>query len=221
MTVTRTSEGDGVFRLPRPIHKALFRGSDDAVITLSPYDQCLFIFPGATWDIIDSKLRALSDFDLSSRRTKQRLRGYAYSIEPSQQNIRIPEPLIRVYINLRGDILILGQGDKLEVWDPQAFKSILSGIDPSDNYGSMKDIRKLLNERKDFAFARHALSSNLTATHGELRSSRIFISYSSKDKKFVERLASESSAQRNWCLVRPMGIVPRRFPIGTHTGRSI
>ena len=47
------------------------------VLTMNPWDRCLWLYPAAEWELIEEKLQALSDFDREARRTKQIMRGYA------------------------------------------------------------------------------------------------------------------------------------------------
>ncbi len=91
------------------------------VLTLSPYDPCLWLYPVTEWEAIDVKLQQLSDFDKQSRRTKQMMRGYASScVLDAQGRIRIPESL-REFANLVKYITFLGQGNRFELWDADAW----------------------------------------------------------------------------------------------------
>ena len=66
------------------------------VQTLNPRDRSLLLYPLPEWDLIEEKLAGLSDFDRQSRRTKQMMRGYA---------------------RLDKQVVILGQGNKFEIWN--------------------------------------------------------------------------------------------------------
>lgn len=87
------------------------------VLTLSPLDQSLWLYPLPEWELIEAKLANLSDFDTQSRRTKQMMRGYASDCQlDAQGRILIPQEL-RSYAGLGKDIILLGQGNKFELWD--------------------------------------------------------------------------------------------------------
>ncbi|MEX2517074.1 MAG: division/cell wall cluster transcriptional repressor MraZ [Gammaproteobacteria bacterium] len=87
------------------------------VLTLSPLDQSLWLYPLPEWELIEAKLASLSDFDTQSRRTKQMMRGYASDCQlDAQGRILIPQEL-RSYAGLGKDIILLGQGNKFELWD--------------------------------------------------------------------------------------------------------
>lgn len=87
------------------------------VQTLNPLDRCLWLYPLNEWEVIEGKLASLSDFDRQSRRTKQMMRGYATDSQlDGQGRILIPQEL-RAYASLDKQAVILGQGNKFEVWD--------------------------------------------------------------------------------------------------------
>lgn len=93
------------------------------VQTLNPLDRALWLYPLPEWELIEAKLAALSDFDRQSRRAKQMMRGYATDCEPDAQGrILIPNEL-REYAMLRREAVVLGQGNKFEVWDRSAWEA--------------------------------------------------------------------------------------------------
>lgn len=92
------------------------------VLTLNPLDHCLWMYPYSDWEIIEKKLAELSDFDKQSRRTKQMMRGYACDCQlDSQGRILIPQEL-REYARLHKAAVILGQGNKFEIWNQKSWE---------------------------------------------------------------------------------------------------
>ena len=87
------------------------------VLTLNPWDRSLWLYPLPEWEVIEAKLRDLSDYDKQSRRTKQMMRGYATDCElDGHGRILLPQKL-REFAGLEKQAVILGQGNKFEVWD--------------------------------------------------------------------------------------------------------
>lgn len=87
------------------------------VQTLSPLDPALWLYPLREWELIEEKLAVLSDFDTQSRRTKQLMRGHATDCRlDSHGRILIPAEL-RDHAKLDKQAVILGQGNKLEIWN--------------------------------------------------------------------------------------------------------
>jgi mraZ protein len=89
------------------------------VVTLNPRDLCLWIYPLPEWELIDEKLNQLPDFDRQSRRTKQMMRGYALDCELDSQGRILLSQELRSIAGLDRRVVLLGQGNKFEVWDEQ------------------------------------------------------------------------------------------------------
>lgn len=93
------------------------------VLTLNPLDRALWLYPLPEWELIENKLAALSDFDRQSRRAKQMMRGYAADcVLDAQGRILIPQEL-REYASLNRQAVLLGQGNKFEIWDHASWKA--------------------------------------------------------------------------------------------------
>ena len=87
------------------------------VQTLNPLDRSLWLYPLPEWELIENKLADLSDFDKQSRRAKQMMRGYATDCQlDTQGRILVPAEL-RDYARLDRQAVILGQGNKFEIWN--------------------------------------------------------------------------------------------------------
>ena len=94
---------------------------NNLIITLNPLDRSLWLYPLYEWNVIENKLATLSDFDKQSRRTKQMMRGYASDCQlDSQGRILLPKEL-RSYAELTKQAVILGQGNKFEIWNESAW----------------------------------------------------------------------------------------------------
>lgn len=92
------------------------------VLTLNPMDRSLWLYPLIEWEFIETKLADLSDFEKQGRRTKQMMRGYAADCQlDAQGRILIPQEL-RDYAQLKKQAVILGQGNKFEIWDENAWR---------------------------------------------------------------------------------------------------
>lgn len=128
-------------------HRLLADAEGNLVLTLNPLDRSLWLYPQNNWDQIEIKLAALSEFDKRSRRTKQMMRGYACDCQlDSQGRVLIPSEL-RDYARLQKQAVILGQGNKFEVWDQPSWEqqrdNWLSQVDTED--GEFSDALKSLS----------------------------------------------------------------------------
>ena len=98
-------------------------GNPELIITLNPWDRALWMYPLAEWELIETKLSALSDFDKQSRRTKQIMRGYAADCTlDGHGRVLLPQEL-RAIAAIEKQAALLGQGNKLEIWDSAAWNA--------------------------------------------------------------------------------------------------
>ena len=91
--------------------------SSALVLTLNPWDRALWLYPLPEWQLIETKLSALSDFDKQSRRTKQMMRGYATDVACDGQGRILLSTELREIAALDKQVVLLGQGNKIEIWD--------------------------------------------------------------------------------------------------------
>lgn len=91
------------------------------VLTINPYDPCLWLYPGNVWETIGAKLQQLPDDDFETRRTKRMMLGHATpSVLDGQGRIRVPESM-RGYAGFEKAISVLGQGHRFEIWNADAW----------------------------------------------------------------------------------------------------
>jgi len=141
-------DSKGRLAVPSRFRDRLMLIADGRLVqTLNPLDRSLWLYPLADWEVIEAKLAALSDFDKQGRRAKQMMRGYATDCQlDSQGRILVPTEL-REYAQLQKQAVILGQGNKFEVWDLEGWEQQrdqwLSGIDSGE--GEPSDALKSLS----------------------------------------------------------------------------
>lgn len=113
-----TLDAKGRLSLPARHRERLSEpGQGVVVLTLNPLDRCLWLYPLPDWELVETKLMELSDFDTRSRRTKQIMRGYATECDvDSHGRILLPQGL-REFAGLEREVVLLGQGNKFEIWD--------------------------------------------------------------------------------------------------------
>ena len=92
------------------------------VQTLNPLDRSLWLYPLSEWELIETKLADLSDFDKQSRRAKQMMRGYATDCQLDAQGRILLTPELRDYASIKKQSVILGQGNKFEIWNQASWE---------------------------------------------------------------------------------------------------
>ena len=84
-------------------------------------DKCLLIYTQTNWTVIEKKLTKLPSYNKEARFIQRLLIGHATESEiDSQGRFLIPTPL-REYAGVQKKIILLGQGNKFELWAENAW----------------------------------------------------------------------------------------------------
>ncbi|MEX0943521.1 MAG: division/cell wall cluster transcriptional repressor MraZ [Pseudomonadales bacterium] len=95
----------------------------EMVATIDTDERALLIYPRPEWEDIERKVQALPSFNPASRRVQRLLIGHATDLQlDGSGRILIPPPL-RLYANLDKKTVMLGQGNKLELWSEEHWVS--------------------------------------------------------------------------------------------------
>jgi len=85
-------------------------------------DECLCIFTGDEWKKISEKIQSNPSTDVQVRRFVRKFFSGAAELEPDKQGrVMIPAEL-RAYAGLKKEILIVGTGSRIEVWDKKRWE---------------------------------------------------------------------------------------------------
>jgi MraZ protein len=95
----------------------------EGLVLTKGQDDCLFVFTPDRWEEEVAKLRGLP-------RTKGNIRTFARALFGSasdqqldkQGRLQIP-PALRAYAKLDKDVVVLGVGDRVEIWDKDEWAS--------------------------------------------------------------------------------------------------
>ena len=104
------------------------------VVTVDP-DRCLLIYPMPEWQEIERKLTRLPSFDPTARRLQRLLVGHATEVEMDAQGRVLMPPPLREFAGLDKLVVLIGQGNKFELWDEARWNELREGwlqeVDPS------------------------------------------------------------------------------------------
>lgn len=88
------------------------------VVTADP-SKCLLVYPQPAWEPIEQKLNSLSSFNPQTRSLQRLLVGNASDVEmDGAGRILVPPPL-RQFAGLTKNVVLVGQGAKLELWEEE------------------------------------------------------------------------------------------------------
>lgn len=107
------------------------------VLTYNPFDAgSLYLYPHAVWEAVRDKVNALPRTRSTNRTLQLKLVGAATVVEPDGNGrIGIP-PSQRNTVGLERRAVLVGMGDKFELWSEQAHQSqILQTLSDEDMAG--------------------------------------------------------------------------------------
>ena len=130
----------------RLIIPAKFRSElGDKFIITRGIENCLFAYPEKRWEEIVHKLESLPFTKKDARNfTRFFLSGATVAEFDKQGRVNITSPLIK-YASIEKDCVIIGTGDRLEIWSEDAWNSFFDSASIN-----MSDIAEnLFNESVD------------------------------------------------------------------------
>ncbi len=102
-------------------HRAALTGSAEdsertLIVTADP-SRCLLVYPRATWEPLQARLMGLSSFNVEIRGLQRLLVGHADEVEMDGTGRILVPPALRQYAGLEHHVVLVGQGNKFELWD--------------------------------------------------------------------------------------------------------
>ena len=82
-------------------------------------DGCLLFYPQPEWEPIRDKLLKMSALDPRIRALQRRLIGYAEEVEMDAAGRVLISSALRTYATLDKRVMLIGQGNKFELWDEE------------------------------------------------------------------------------------------------------
>ncbi len=110
---------DAKGRIKLPVRYRQFLPTDkepQLVLTIDTESPCLLLYPIKEWEIIEEKLQALPSFNPAVRRIQRLLIGHATDLDLDTNGRILLPALLRNYAHLEKEIMVVGQGRKIELW---------------------------------------------------------------------------------------------------------
>jgi MraZ protein len=115
---------DAKGRLTMPVRcreELLLQCGGNLVVTVDRV-RCLLMYPLAAWEIVQEAIMNLPSQFAETRELQRLMVGYATDLQlDAQGRVLLPSNL-REFANLNRDCVMLGQGNKYELWDESGFK---------------------------------------------------------------------------------------------------
>ena len=135
-------DGKGRLAIPARHRDMLLSGCAGNLVLTADADGCLLVYPEPEWLPIRDKLNKLSSFNPRSRALQRLLVGHAEDVVMDGAGRVLISPVLRNYAGLDKSVMLIGQGNKFELWDEakwhaqqQAALSLMNGDLPSELEG--------------------------------------------------------------------------------------
>lgn len=86
------------------------------VITIDTQSPCLAVYPLPEWERIEREVQALPALNPAVKRFQRLVLGYASDLELDANGRILLPPALRDYARLEKKVVLVGQGNKFELW---------------------------------------------------------------------------------------------------------
>lgn len=101
----------------------------DGVVVTRVQEGCLAVYDVETFDSLDARFESRADNDADVRAYQRWLNSGSHDDVPDRQGrITLPAPL-RAFAGLDHDVVVLGAGDRVEVWEPGRWEKQSAHLD--------------------------------------------------------------------------------------------
>ncbi len=112
----------GRMAIPKRLREMIQQnGCTTLVSTIDLQSPCLLLYPFEQWREIEQKVMSLPNTDLATRQYQRMFVGFAHELEMDGQGRILLPNVLREHANLEKQGVLLGQGNKLELWAQQAW----------------------------------------------------------------------------------------------------
>jgi len=116
-------DSKGRLAIPTRYREAIARQCNGQMVLTVDRDHCLLMYPLPEWEEIERKLVKLPSFNRQARRMQRLLIGHATECElDGNGRVLLPPPL-REFAGLEKSVVLIGQGNKFEIWSEAAWNT--------------------------------------------------------------------------------------------------
>ena len=95
------------------------------VVTIDMRESCLLVYPLNEWETVQAKLESLSNINPQARLLQRLLIGHATDLELDSAGRLLLPAMLRDYASLEKKLVLIGQGNKLEIWSANHWQNRL------------------------------------------------------------------------------------------------
>ncbi len=112
-----TLDAKGRLAMPTRHRERLLSRCDGRMIVTVDKDHCLLVFPLPDWEELERKLVRLPSLNETARNIVRIMVGYATDVEMDGSGRILVSRELREFAGLEKQGMLIGQGNKFELWD--------------------------------------------------------------------------------------------------------
>lgn len=117
-------DAKGRMSLPARYRESIQESCNGSLAITVDVDRCLLIYPLPEWEVIQQKLMQLPSINKQVRRLQRLLLGHATECDVDGNNRILLPPPLRNFANLTKYAVLIGQGNKFELWDQETWEKM-------------------------------------------------------------------------------------------------
>src|SRR5690606_19050584 len=118
-----TLDSKGRVAIPSRYRERIISRAAGQLVATVDRDYCLLIYPMPDWEEIERKLVRLPALNKQARRLQRLMVGYATELEMDGHGRVLLTRELRDFAGLERQAMLIGQGNKFELWDEERWKA--------------------------------------------------------------------------------------------------
>ncbi len=119
-------DAKGRMAIPTRIRESLAASCDGRLmLTAHTQERCLLVYPEPEWKEKLPTIQKLPTLDPAARRIQRLWIGYATPVDMDGNGRILVPPTLRSFASLDKKLMLVGLGDKLELWDEDSWLELL------------------------------------------------------------------------------------------------
>ena len=137
-------DGKSRMALPARLRETLQQASaGKIVLTIDYREKCLMLYPQPTWEKLQDTITDLPNRSEQVRHIQRCMIGYATELEPDAQGRVLIPALLCDHANLDKKLILLGLGNKVEVWSEPLWNQRREALLDSEAMKSLDNLEEL------------------------------------------------------------------------------
>ena len=122
-------DNKGRMAIPVKIRNKLVSLDCDQITVTAHPARCLLVYPMPAWDVVYKKLKAFPSLDAKASKWKRLIMGHADTLDVDAAGRILLSPTLRAFANIEKSVMLVGQGDYLELWNEDAWHATNAELD--------------------------------------------------------------------------------------------